>query len=329
MASILGDDFATDPAAPNMCVMYCAPETEANEQSGAVVLRCTLPADYPHTAEARVELASLRECAHSFPHRRECTSATWAPSAAQAVDLGAALQRCTSGSEGEAVLWNCVEAVNEWLGTNTLVERASDEATDAALAAALAEAEVSEDELDLDEEDMDEEMVEALREVLPRGGPLARKLDKAEFLPSGGKEQKAVLLDIWKAMGPALRQQMVASDSDDDSEDSADSEEAPRPPAGKAAKGKPPPKQAPMPPPAQRACKRGHTLTAINSKPADYKKLDGNVGNCDLCDLDYKYTVGGYHCDTCRNWDVCVACGSSGPAATNAGGKSRKRGKKK
>jgi len=78
-------------------------------------------------------------------------------------------------------------------------------------------------------------------------------------------------------------------------------------------------KQARCPPPAKRSCPRGHGLSAVNSKPADYRKLEGNVGNCDLCDVDFKYTAGGYHCDSCKNWDCCVACGGkAAPEATKS-----------
>ena len=45
--------------------------------------------------------------------------------------------------------------------------------------------------------------------------------------------------------------------------------------------------QAPLPPPAQRQCARGHALTPVNAKPADYAKLEGGEGNCDLCDVDF------------------------------------------
>ena len=83
---------------------------------------------------------------------------------------------------------------------------------------------------------------------------------------------------------------------------------------------------AALPPPAQRTCPRGHALTAVASKPADYRKLEGGVGNCDLCDTDFRYTAGGYHCDTCRNWDCCTRCGSA--AGGGGGGKGKKRGKK-
>ena len=69
-------------------------------------------------------------------------------------------------------------------------------------------------------------------------------------------------------------------------------------------------------------------LTAVNCKPADYKRLDGNEGNCDLCDVDFFYTSGGYHCGTCRNWDAkrdsCVPCGSR-PAAASKGKSSKGR----
>ena len=324
MAAIMGDDFSRSRDDTNVCHMYVAPELGENEEAVSLILAVTLPDGYPHTAEAAVKIASPHGYARSgdcFPHR---ATSSWTPSAAQIDDLHALLAEATADRVGDAVLFDCVNAARAWLGTNTLVERGSDDATDAALASRLKEAEVSDDDLELDEDDIDEEMIEALREVLRGGGELVRRLDKAEKMRSGSKEQKAALLAIWKEMSDAQRREMVASDSEDS--DSSDDV----PPAKASSSSKPAaPKQAPMPPPAQRGCKRGHTLTAVNQKPADYKKLDGNTGNCDICDADFRYNRdGGYHCDTCRHWDCCVRCGSSAATGSLKAAKSAKGGKR-
>lgn len=70
---------------------------------------------------------------------------------------------------------------------------------------------------------------------------------------------------LWRSLTPAQKAQMV---------ESSDEEEA-VPARGKAkgAQGG----AAQPPPPAQRTCPKGHGLTAVNSKPADYAKLEGNV----------------------------------------------------
>ena len=81
--------------------------------------------------------------------------------------------------------------------------------------------------------------------------------------------------------------------------------------------------------PAQRTCARGHALTAGNAKPADYKKMSGGEGNCDLCGKDFFYQQGGYHCDSCHNWDCCVACGSTAAKAAAGQGKKNQKGRKR
>ena len=145
--------------------------------------------------------------------------------------------------------------------------------------------------------------VDAVREVLvlPRDKPLERKLDMAEAMKANSKAQRAALKEVWLALSHAQRKQMVASDGEDDSDDDSESEAEAEAAAGAAAaavaaapaprgggkKAKQQQKQAPLPPTAQRSCPRGHELTAVNCKPADYKRLDGNEGNCDLCDVDF------------------------------------------
>lgn len=209
-------------------------------------------------------------------------------------------------------------------------------------------AEVSEDDLELDSEDVDDELIEAMREVAT-DKKQRKLLRKAEALPAGSKEQRAAIRKAWVALTPAQRRQIVEDsgseeedeeeeqeeESDDDNDAEIEQAAPPCPAAAAAAAargvrggggGGDPREQkratgAPTPPPAQRSCARGHALTAINSKPRDYAKLTGNVGNCDLCGVDYKYTVtGGYHCDTCRNWDCCVDCGVIAPGVAHGGG---------
>ena len=147
------------------------------------------------------------------------------------------------------------------------------------------------------------------------------------YHPPGSREQRAALKEVWLALTPAQRRQMVASDSEgddeDDEEEAAAAAVAPPPSRGGAAgRKKPAAPTAALPPPAQRTCARGHALTPGNAKPADYKKLDGDEGNCDVCGKDFFYRQGGYHCASCRNWDCCVACG--GTVASAAKGKNQK-----
>ena len=101
---------------------------------------------------------------------------------------------------------------------------------------------------------------------------------------------------------------MVANSSDEEGSDDDASEEV----------------TATMPGPAARACVRGHALTPVITKPADYAKLKGSTGNCDLCDTDFKYSDGAYHCFRCANWDCCEACGSIAVPCSDSGKKRRK-----
>lgn len=186
-------------------------------------------------------------------------------------------------------------------------------------------------------------MREVLEEVPgPNRKKVLKQIDAAEALPSCSKQQRAALHAIWISMTDEQRRKMVedesysGGDSDDDSSDDSEEEASQRAGGASASVAKGGAKQkGALPPPGQRTCPRGHSLTPVNSKPDDYKKLQGGSGNCDLCDKDFKYTSGGYHCSTCRNWDCCVGCGSKASTASNAKacksgkpGNSHKRGKR-
>jgi len=339
LAAIMGEDMWTDVERAGSHAFYISPEgiDAETESVGSIVLVAELPEAYPAAAPS-FSVCSLADplWVSRFAHRG--APDLWLPTAQQLEALSAvASSSAQQHAESEPVLWDVVEAVREWLATHTLSAAPPPPAKDAGMSdlkAQLDGAELSEDDLELDEEDMDEEMIDAVREVLvlPRDKPLERKLDMAEGMKANSKAQRAALKEVWLALSHAQRKQMVASDGEDDSDDSeseADAAAAAAATATAAARGggkkaKQQQKQAPLPPAAQRPCPRGHSLTAVNCKPADYKRLDGNEGNCDLCDVDFLYTQGGYHCDTCRNWDSCVACGSR-PAAASKGKSSKGR----
>lgn len=332
MEAIFGDDLWKAAEWPSAFVLCASPECDAaTETVGAVALSVTLPAGYPHTASASIEVSGLAGMADRFPHR--AVDGTWQPGADQATAITAAVQAAIADRPGDSVVFDAVDAAKSWLEGHTLAARPEQEqCVSDQLLVQMATNEVSEDDLELDEEDMDEEMIEAMGEVI-EGGKLARQLDEAAQLKDGSKKQRAALHAIFVQLTPSQRRQMVALSGSDCSDEDSDSEsevEEPPPPkasgggkAGKAGGSKAAPS---CPPPAKRACPRGHALTASSSKPDDYKKLDGGVGNCDVCDGDFKYSKGGYHCCTCRNWDCCVGCGS---IAAQAGGASKGKSKKR
>ena len=322
LQSILGDDFHQDDQAS--FVLCVAPEAGEGEVVGALALVVSLPPEYPEKAHADITPSSLLPYFEHFPSR---ASRLFVPSDAQMSDIKTTVAAAVKDLNGGPVLYEAVQAVQAWLESNTLTTIPTDGTDD--LASAMDAAEVSEDDLELDSEDVDEEMIEAMREVIEAENPpdkkLLKQLKKAEQLPADSKQQRDAIRACWLALSPAQRRAMVedsGAESESESEsESIEAELAAEPPAKapKAAK-----KAASMPPPAQRPCKSGHNLTAVNAKPLDYRKLSGNEGNCDLCGKDFKYSVGGYHCDTCRDWDCCVQCGS-----TTAGGGGKKQKKKK
>ena len=305
---------------------------------GGVVLAVTLTAQYPHDASAATFEVTSLVGSKLFPHQQAHEAGRWAPTAEQAVAVAAvAVAAAAEMPRGEPALWEVIEAVRSWLEEHTLTARPSVAAGSLQeVQEAMGGADISEDDLELDEEDMDAEMVDAVREVLTKGQKaLERKLDMAEAMKANSKAQRAALKEIWLELTPAQRRQMVASDDeDDDSEDSDDSEDeaaaaAPPKKGGGGKKAAAQQKQGACPPPAQRTCARGHALTAGNAKPADYKKMSGGEGNCDLCGKDFLYQQGGYHCDSCHNWDCCVACGSTAAKAAAGQGKKNQKGRKR
>jgi hypothetical protein len=318
LSAILGDDFFQDEEAS--CVLCVAPEAGAGEVVGALALQIKLPPGYPEQASADIVPSSLLSFLEHFPNR---VSRLFVPKDEQLSDISTAIATAIKDMNGEPVIYEAVQAVQAWLEANTLASVPTDVTDD--LASAMDAAEVSEDDLELDSEDVDGEMIEAIREVVGADTAPDKKvlklLKKAESMPADTKEQRDTIRACWLALTPAQRRAMVedSGDEDDESESESGGDEVP---AAKAPKAK---KTPPIPPPAQRTCKKGHALAAVNAKPADYRKLSGNEGNCDLCGKDYKYSVGGYHCDTCRDWDCCVACGSTMAAA----GASKKQKKKK
>lgn len=306
LTAIMGDDLIMSAA--REFELFVLPECDPMECVGSVVLTVRQPPGYPHSAAAHVEIAGTSAAGHAFEHRGQ----SWQLNSEHAIALRSVVDKVAAEKAGEPMCWDMVEAVREWLRDNTTAPKP--EPTAATPGAAD---EQEDDDDDLDESDMDEEMISCLRDVLRGGGPLVRQLDLAEAMTAGSKQQKAALLDIWRGLTDAQREEMVASDensSDDEQEEGRGGARA-RPSAAAAhhgrADGDGGKRAAIPPPPAQRACPKGHALTAGCSKPADYRRLEGNEGNCDVCDADFKYSAGGYHCDTCKNWDCCVRCGST------------------
>lgn len=343
LSAIFDADFYRDPSIASSFVICVAPEADnTSEIVGWLALCVRLPPDYPQSTSPEFTVSGLSQHAHCFPHRN--MHSPFEPSSSQVAELNAAIVTTVAELKGEAVVFEVVTAVREWLAANTLTAKpAVDVSDDAALARALDAAEMSEDDLSLDSEDVDEEMIEALREVIDDDDKkLLKLLKKAEQAPTDTKQQRDAIRAVWMALSPAQRREMV-EDSEEDGSESEDDEDhevkgqpnksnkqAPALPAGSGGVGV---KKLFMPPPPQRSCVRGHSLTPVNSKPNDYRKLEGNTGNCDICSKDFKYTTGGYHCGMCRNWDCCLACGStaapSGSSNSKAAGQRIKRGKNK
>lgn len=327
LSSILGPDLWVDSESAGRIVIAVTPEViDDKEVVGAIAMEVSLPSSYPSSAAPIITCSSLAQHADLFEHRSAPKGGFFAPSAEQAKALAASVAAAVDGGHGDVVVFDAVAAAREWLATNA-ASKASD-ADD--ICARLADAEVSEDDLELDESDMDEELIEALLEVLPGD----KRLQAAARLPSGSARQREAIKAVWLSLTPQQRRQMVAdSDSDGDFEDldeeSEESEEE-HAPVKRSSGGGGGKRKAPSlmpPPPAQRACHRGHRLTPVNSQPRDYRHLAAGVGNCDLCGIDFEYTRGGYHCDACRDWDCCVACGSQG-ASQGKAAKAKKKGRR-
>lgn len=154
-------------------------------------------------------------------------------------------------------------------------------------------------------------------EEIPGPDPktVLQRIHAAGALPSGSKKQRAALHAIWVSLTDAQRRKMVEDDSDfsadgmgdddddDDEDDGKGASSSCTKGGGKQGASK---AKAALPPPAQRTCPRGHSLTPVNSKPDDYRKLQGNEGNCDLCDKDYK-------CDAHTLAHAHVACRQQRP----------------
>jgi len=347
LSSIMGADLWLEPDSPSSFLLCVAPEHEAeSEVTGAVALHVHMPAGYPAEAQPSIIPCRLSEKVSCFPHMQMSQSAVhsvfWEDADLEKVQQ--ITKDALAGREGETVVYDIIEAVRAFLASHTIrarpprsgsLEGPSGTKSDG-LSAHMAGADVSDDDYSLDEEDMDEEMIEAIREIDSISPEIRSSLDTAEKLK--GARQRKALHAIWKQMTLAQRKEMVADsdgssyNSEDNSSDE-DSDELPTAHTGSTRGGgsqshssvgnKSGTKVMACPGPAKRGCPRGHTLTAVNAKPNDYKKLDGNTGVCDICRADFKYSSGGYHCATCRNWDCCVACGNdpASQGSSNGGGR--------
>ncbi|KAL1498779.1 hypothetical protein AB1Y20_014086 [Prymnesium parvum] len=290
MLAIMGPEcFWQDPADASRYAIRVAPlHDAASESVGALVLAVAAPRDYPSSASPHLSLPREGEL-HGAPPEW-WPAAGWSPSDAERAQLSRMLAEAVEARRGEAAVFDGVDVLRSWLEAHTLEQR---EAAGAAAGDEAGEGAAASDDDELDEEDMDGEMIEALRPVLRGDGKRLKALDEAAELKDGSPAQRAALKAIWRSLTAAQKAQMV---------ESSDEEDAPPARGGR--------KSQSAPPPAKRDCPKGHSLTAVNTKPADYATLDGNVFNCDVCDADGKYSGGAYHCGVCRNWDCCVKCGS-------------------
>lgn len=298
MLAIFGEDLVQ--TGPGAFELFIAPECDASQIAGSVVLTMVQPAGYPLSAPADVRVAGTSAAGHAFEHR----GGAWELSGEHASALRSLIDSALAAAAGEPVCFEVASVVRTYLSEHTVAEKPP--------AAPGAD---EEEDVGLDESDMDEEMIDALRDVLRDSGPLIPQLDKAERLPAGSAEQRAALHAIWLGLTDAQRREMVASDDEDESEDDDDDDDSEedvraQPPTPRAASG-PAGKGAAPPPAAARTCPKGHALTAVVSKPHDYRRLAGGEGNCDVCDADFRYSAGGYHCDRCTDWDCCVRCGGA------------------
>ena len=154
LTAIFDADFYQDPSSASSFVICVAPEADdTSEIVGWLALGVRLPPDYPQSASPEFTVSGLSEHAHCFPHR--APHSTFEPSSSQVADLQAAMATAVAELKGEAVVFEVVTAVREWLAANTLTAKPAVTAKpdDAALARALDAAEVSDDDLELDSDD--------------------------------------------------------------------------------------------------------------------------------------------------------------------------------
>ena len=347
LSAILGPDCWLNEETNGHLVLCVSPEVDSSEEVGCLALEVTMPPNYPATSKTTIVCSSLAHFAHYFEHRVVPAGGFFTPTPEQAAGLEELIMAAIGNRPGEAVVYDAVDAVRQWLEANTLGAKPTLE-VDAAVRAMMADAEVSEDDLELDDEDIDEELIDAMKEVLEDDKEQLKRLREAERLPSGSASQREAIIVVWRSMSKQQRRTLVEDsddedfhDDDDDDDDDYDFEPETRAPkashgggGGGSSRQMQPKKAAPLPPRTQRVCPRGHSLTPVNGQPADYRKLGEGVGTCDVCGADFEYTRGGYHCEGCRNWDCCVSCGSSsakrpGGAGGTGQGKSNKNGKQR
>ncbi len=64
------------------------------------------------------------------------------------------------------------------------------------------------------------------------------------------------------------------------------------------------------------SCPKGHPMKHMTagSKPKNYQTIESRGINCDYCHRLSEYGVsdGYYHCETCGDWDYCMACITKG-----------------
>ncbi len=117
LSAIMGDDMWSDGSGTHG--FFVQPECDASAETvGAVILVAVLPQAYPQLpADFRIQSLSDRLWTERYPHR---TVSSWRPSAEQATALSRVVLASAEGRTGQAVLWDAVEAVRQWLETNTL-----------------------------------------------------------------------------------------------------------------------------------------------------------------------------------------------------------------
>ena len=318
MEAIMCDSFWREPESDAFTLRVTPGCDESSETAGTLGLAVEMPSLYPSSAAASFTILSVDELGTRCPALGGGGGGSeWMPSDSQRAAVEAAVTAATAERPGEPVVFDAVEAIRQWLEANTISAKpaALGEGVDGA-------AEESEDDMELDDEDLDGEMIEALRPVLRGDGKRLKALEEAAELKDGSAAQRTALKAIWRSLTDAQKAQMVES-SDEEEEQPARGKKGGGGGQAKGGGGGQPPAAA------KRECPKGHPLTPVNSKPADYAKLDGNEFNCDVCDRDGKYTCGAYHCATCRNWDCCVTCGSKPTGGATSGSSKGKKGKPK
>ncbi|KOO25214.1 hypothetical protein Ctob_012911 [Chrysochromulina tobinii] len=207
LSAILGPDCWLDEEMNGHLVLCVSPEVDSNEEVGCLALEVTMPPNYPADAKVAIVCSSLAQFAHHFEHRVVPAAGFFVPPPEQAAGIEALIMAAIGNRPGEAVVYDVVDAVRQWLEANTLGALPTLE-VDADVSAMMADAEVSEDDLELDDEDIDEELIDVMKEVLEDDKEQLKRLREAERLPSGSASQREAIIAVWRSMSKQQRRQL-------------------------------------------------------------------------------------------------------------------------